>query len=1189
MANFEVPNPILNKPFEEPKRFWFIKEGEAPKLLEGRRSSLVFRPSEQRVEWDLQDGTLKPSPDYASGYEMVLVNLVRERLKAWKKEGYPGVSRTTLELLKWWQREGREHRLFYAQIQAVEAIIFISEARSDLRQGITVPRDLPHGQKDSQGGNGFVRYALKVATGGGKTTVMAMLSAWSILNKVNARADKRFSDVVLVVCPNVTIRNRLQEIDPRNGDASLYRTRDLVPEHLMPFLSQGRVIVTNWHIFAPKTSTAGGESARVLKTGVRETRDELIYIGQKNDTARGKRYLTLETLERQIALEQLAVVAGSEKKDGEGHLVLVRVTSERYVESDAAIIQRVLGRESAGKQNVLVLNDEAHHAYRVRKEAGDEEETAEEDEGEEEQQFFEEATVWVEGLDRINARCGINICIDLSATPYFLGRVGQDTNRPFPWTISDFGLIDAIESGLVKIPQLAVRDTMGQQVAGFFNIWKYVLDRLTPGERGGKKASPKPEAVLKHAALPINQLAGLWEEECQRWEQDGESRTPVFIIVCKNTKIAKVVYEWLAEGVTPSGLPPSAIEKFRNNGATNTIRVDSKVAFETDSGEAKDDEKRWMRHTLDTVGRLEWPRDGQGRPIYPAGFEELAKKLNRPLHPPGRDVRCIVSVAMLTEGWDCNTVTHIIGLRPFMSQLLCEQVVGRGLRRRRYAQNEEELFSEEVAKVFGVPFDVIPFKQAEGPAPPTPKRDHIHAIPEKARHEIRFPRVVGYTQAVRNRVAVDWDNVPITPLDPLKIPGETQMKGLSISTQGRMSLSGPGRLDRVTLEAFRKKIRVQRVMFDLASNLTRALITENKCEVPPHKLFPQAFRIVQQYFADWVRPIHPFEKADVWHSPFYGQVLERLRGSIHGDTAQGEAPEIPIYEQHRGLGSSADVDFWTSRRVFPVEHSQVNYVVADTKQWEQSTAYFLDTHPRVRSFVKNAGLGFAIPCFYSGQEHDYIPDFIVRLDLESNAFLILETKGFPDEHKEDKASGARRWVKAVNADGRYGFWDYDVAEHPSEVADAVARAYQRLSQMITCQTFVSYLTAQLGAKPWQAIGQNLACHISGTSDRAIDFADFEKLATDFACTVDDLCKAVETLSHPENGQLQRTFLQPDGRDKNEITPEEVAQKARAFYLAKSMSPEDWSKWASRVHVVWTLKQQRPDRASSDVAYASAKS
>ncbi len=617
MANFEVPNPILNKPFEEPKRFWFIREGEAPKLLEGRRPSLVFRPSDQRTEWDLSDGTLKASEEYPAGYEMVLVNLIRERLKSWKADGYPGVTRTTLELLKWWHREGRKQRLFYAQLHAVEAIIFITEARSDFRQGVTVPRDLPNAQKDSMGGNGFVRYALKLATGSGKTTVIGMLAAWSILNKVNDRSDKRFSDIVLVVCPNVTIRNRLQEIDPANGEASLYRTRDLVPEHLMPFLTQGRVIVTNWHIFAPKTSAAAGESARVLKTGVRQVRDELIHVGQKNDTARGKRYLTPETLERQIALEQVFVVPGSEKRDKEGHLLSLRVTSERYVESDAAIIQRVLGREAAGKQNVLVLNDEAHHAYRLRKDSTEEDDLFEEEEGEEEQQFFEEATVWVEGLDRINARCGINVCIDLSATPYFLGRVGQDTNRPFPWTVSDFGLIDAIESGLVKIPQLAVRDTMGQQVAGFFNIWKYVLDKLTPAEKGGKKASPKPEAVLKHAALPINQLAGLWEEECKRWEQEKDPRTPVFIIVCKNTKIAKVIYEWLAEGITPTGLPPSVIENFKNNGVTNTIRVDSKVAFETDSGEAKDDEKRWMRYTLDTVGRLEWPRDVQGRPLYP--------------------------------------------------------------------------------------------------------------------------------------------------------------------------------------------------------------------------------------------------------------------------------------------------------------------------------------------------------------------------------------------------------------------------------------------------------------------------------------------------------------------------------------------------------------------------------------------
>ena len=237
-------------------------------------------------------------------------------------------------------------------------------------------------------------------------------------------------------------------------------------------------------------------------------------------------------------------------------------------------------------------------------------------------------------------------------------------------------------------------------------------------------------------------LAGLWEEESERWKKAADDpRPPVFILVCKNTKIARVVYEWLAEDKAPSYIPPAKIEGFRNRDSiTYTIRVDSKVAHETDSGNAKDDEKRWMRFTLDTVGRQNWPADPLGRPICPEGFEELAKKLSRPFHPPGRDIRCIISVGMLTEGWDCNTVTHIVGLRPFMSQLLCEQVVGRGLRRKNYEPGPDGKLTEEVAKVFGVPFEVIPFKtSATGPAPPPVKRNHIHAIPAKAAFEIRFP------------------------------------------------------------------------------------------------------------------------------------------------------------------------------------------------------------------------------------------------------------------------------------------------------------------------------------------------------------------------------------------------------------------------------------------------------------------
>jgi type III restriction enzyme len=604
---------------------------------------------------------------------------------------------------------------------------------------------------------------------------MGMLAAWSILNKVNDRSDARFSDVVLVVCPNVTIKSRLRELDPEIGEASLYRTRDLVPSHLMPLLTQGRVLVTNWHVFEPQAIQTGGVGARVNKAGVEIRTKETITISAKTTTARGKRYLTLEDLERQVAAGILTVLGEEREKDGT--LKKVTVESRRYVESDTALVNRILGREVGGKQNILVMNDEAHHAYRIVREERDEEEEDLFGEDEEAEDFFKEATVWVDGLDRIQKLRGINFCLDLSATPYFLGRVGQDTNRPFPWVISDFSLIDAIESGLVKIPQLAVRDTTGKEIPGYFNIWHWILPQLTPAERGGKKASPKPEAILKYAHHPIAMLGGLWEKEREDWLANREDpRPPVFILVCKNTQIAKVLYEWLAEDKAPTGIPPVKIESFKNNGRQHTIRVDSKVVHESDSGESKNDEVRWMRFTLDTVGKLAWPTDRVGRPIYPEGFKELAEKLERPDHPPGRDVRCIVSVGMLTEGWDCNTVTHIIGLRPFMSQLLCEQVVGRGLRRASYELGPDDKLTEEVAKVFGVPFEVIPFKSSpQGQPKPKAKRFHVHAVPGKAQYEIKFPRVEGYTQAIRNRVTVNWTTVPSLILEPGRIPPEVDV------------------------------------------------------------------------------------------------------------------------------------------------------------------------------------------------------------------------------------------------------------------------------------------------------------------------------------------------------------------------------------------------------------------------------
>ena len=1036
MSAHEVSEPILNSPFEEPREHWWIMEHEPPERRAGRRPAMYFyrRPGRES------------SPDRQGGGTAIglkLVNRIRAKLAEWRPlalRGEGDVTRTTMELMRYWRREGRRHRLFFAQLEAAETVIFLTEARADFLQGIDVPLDEPGAEAQADGVRAFRRYACKMATGTGKTTVMGMLAAWSILNKVADRGDARYSDVVLVVCPNVTIRNRLEELKPHGGEASLYRTRDLVPAHLMSQLARGHVLVTNWHVFEPKTAQAAGQSARVLRAGREVRTRETIRIGAKTTTARGTRYLTPEALERQAATGLITVL--DERRDRRGNLESVSVESVRYVESDTRLIERVLGREVGGKGNVLIMNDEAHHAYRIRPVGPDEDEEDLFGEGDESEEFYREATVWIDGLDRIHRHRGINLCIDLSATPYYLGRVGQNANRPFPWVVSDFGLVDAIESGLVKIPQLAVRDPSGSPIPGYFNIWRWILPRLTPAERGGRRGRVKPEAVLKYAHVPVAMLGGLWEVLRREWrERDGEPRPPVFIIVCNDTALARVVYRWLAEDEAPVGIPPARLDGLRNrDGDARTIRVDSRVVRESDAGGARSDADRWMRLTLDTVGKTDWPRDTQRRPIYPDGFETLAKKLERPLHPPGRDVRCIVSVGMLTEGWDCSTVTHIVGLRPFMSQLLCEQVVGRGLRRSSYAVGEDGKLGEEVAKIFGVPFEIVPLKEnpGDGTPRPTPKTWHVHALPERAGLEIRFPRVERYVQRVRHHLRVDWDDVAPLRLDPMDIAPEVEMKAGLPSNTGRPALVGPGRLERVDLNPYRRGRRPRRLVFEMARDLTRSYLHQPHCHAPAHVLFPQIAAIVGRYLAEKVRPVAPARDIDAFLSPWYGWLVERLLAAIRPDDETGEPTEAPCCETGRGPGSTAEVDFETRREPYPVRKSHVNAVVPDTAKWEQSAAYRLDTHDLVHSFVKNAGLGFAIPYLHNGEPHEYLPDFIVRLAGEVERYLILETKGY-DPLAEVKSQAAHRWVRAVNADGSFGFWSYAMVSDVGKVEDAVSR------------------------------------------------------------------------------------------------------------------------------------------------------
>ena len=955
----EVSQPIICDAYQEPTRHWVIERGRPAVTVEGRREACYYyRPPGRSTGVEQAD-------EIGTRFTLDLVNEIRKRVASWRAAGFPGVTGVTGELLAYWNRPDRERRLFFCQREAIETVIFLVEAREDFRQGLVIPRDEP---------GLFARYACKMATGTGKTAVMAGIAAWSILNKVADRGDRRFSDVVLVVCPNVTIRDRLEELKPEHGEGSVYRVRDIVPPHLMADLRKGHVLVTNWHVLAPQDlNQVGGVGAKVVKRGQ---------------------------------------------------------------ESDTAVVARVVGREVGGKGNILVLNDEGHHAYRIRR-ADD---TAEVDDDELEEADRREATVWIEGLDRIQRIRGINFCMDLSATPFYLHRAGSDPGRPFPWVVSDFGLIDAIESGLVKIPQLPVQDTTGAEIPAYFNVWKWIVEqKLTAGERGGRRGQVKPEAVLRWAQQPIAQLSGLWRETFLEWAREAaEGRRPlvppVFIVVCRDTRLAKAVYEW----ITGQGETPPPVEELRNrDGKEYTVRVDSRVVEDLATGVAKSDESRRLRFVLATIGKTAWPG---GAP--PEEYLDLAHKLAVDASvPPGRDVRCIVSVAMLTEGWDATTVTHIVGLRPFESQLLCEQVIGRGLRRSQY----HDLTVEEVAKVYGVPFELIPLKATPGTPTPPPKVHHVYALsPDRDHLEIRFPRVEGYSQRVSAAVCVAWDRVPPLVLDPTKVPDETLVKALTTERGQELSLLGPGAPEHVTLEAWRATKRVQEVEFELARALTRRYTTDPACSVPAQALFPQMLGFARQFVREKVEPLGRRDRKDVLLNPYFADAVEALAGAIGADGA--DSHEVPRYEANRKPGTTRDVDFWTSKPVRETQKSHLNFVVADTEKWEQTAAFYLETDPHVLAYAKNFNLGFAIPYTHGGETREYLPDFLARVQEDGREVgtLILETKGY-DPLKRVKVGAAQRWAEAVNAEGSWGRWAYRIVSDPTITPAALKSAAYELA------------------------------------------------------------------------------------------------------------------------------------------------
>ena len=907
-----VDNPILNSPFGEATRYWAYEDGQ-PVLKEGRRPAGYY----------LKARTRGPQPALLEEefVPLELVNTIRERVKAWRERGYPGVTPITRQLLNHWNNPERERKLFFCQREAAETLIWLVEASPAEKQGIVIPRD-----------NGLVRYACKMATGSGKTVVMGMVIAWQVLNKLANPQDKRFSDAVLLVCPNLTIRERLQVLLPWKP-GNYYEKFDLVPRGMLERLQQGRFQVTNWHLFQPRDDS---RSRSVVRRGP---------------------------------------------------------------ESDAAFCRRVL-KELGSKGNLLVINDEAHHAYRPAPLPEEErarlspEEVAER----------EEATVWVGGLDRINAVRGINFCVDFSATPFYIKGSGYEEGAPFPWVVSDFGLVDAIESGIVKIPRVPVDDNTGALIPKYFRLWEWVNQRLPASERQTARRRARPESVLREAEDALATLASEWKRTFEEFQKAGSPVPPVMIVVCDNTDLARLVHEHIAGGNVLRELEGEA-----------TFRIDTKLLAEAEAayeGETRAEAAERLRRVVDTIGKLEWEGEGD---------------------PPGKNIRCVVSVGMLNEGWDAQNVTQILGLRAFTSQLLCEQVVGRGLRRLNY----DDFSAPEYVDVYGVPFEVIPVKKKPRSSAEVQRVSTlVRALPERKHLEITFPRVEGYVFDVRQRIRLNLKDVPYLQLDPGQAPTEVTVKPAVGYRIGRPDRLGPGPEAVHDRNPFHREKRLQATVYEIAAELTRRLKEKGEDWSARHILFPQVLAAVWQYLEERVVVVEPDTPLEEVALLRYRQhIIERLMAAIEPDTEAGEPPLLPVIERFRPVGSTSEVLFRTVRPCVGTTKSHISHVVLDAPKWEHSVAYQLERIPEVVAYARNDHLDFTIPYEWEGARHEYRPDYLIRWRGADGqeVRVILEVKGFETERDRQKEAAARRWVRAVNRHGEFGRWAFVVCRDPGEL------------------------------------------------------------------------------------------------------------------------------------------------------------
>jgi type III restriction enzyme len=1010
MEDHFFQHPILNSPYECPARHWELDADGQPtqQTIETRRVAKYITPvpkprkrkkgaAQETLVFDEGAGVSTAEQQYDP---TPIINDLRHQVDLWRKWPNPNewhVTPETARLLQHW----RHHKFagirpFFCQIEAVETAIWLTEVAPKV--GKSGKGFLEHLANANAAANPeLMRLALKLATGAGKTTVMAMLIAWQTVNAVRRPGSTHFTRGFLIVAPGLTIKDRLRVLQPNDPD-SYYASRELVPPDMLDDIQRAKIVITNYHAFKLRERLDISKGGRSLLQG------------------RGEPLLTLET--------------------------------------EGQMIQRVMP-DLMGLKNVLVLNDEAHHCYREKPGDPDEEDLSGDDKQQAEKNK-EAARLWISGLEAVQRKIGVTRVVDLSATPFFLSGSGYAEGTLFPWTMSDFSLMDAIECGIVKLPRVPVSDNLNDgETPMFRNLWEHIRKEM-PKKGRGKADALDPLNLPAKLITALDVLYGHYKLTFDLWKEAGIGVPPCFIVVCNNTSTSKLVYDYIsgfirtnADGSTKT--ENGRLELFQNFDEhgnpcdlPHTLLIDSE---ELESGDALDPRFREMAAPEIELFRREIvERSGNQQAGDNITDQELLREVMNTVGKPGKlgkSIRCVVSVSMLTEGWDANTVTHVLGIRAFGTQLLCEQVIGRALRRQSYDLNEDGLFNVEYADVLGIPFD---FAAKPVVAPPQKPRETIQVKavrPERDALEIRFPRVQGYrVELPEDRLKAEFNENSILNLTPLLVgPTETSNSGI-IGEEVSLTVRHLG------------EIRPSTVLYRLTVHLLTTKWREHG-EEAKYNLFGQLKRITKEWLDTCLVCTGGTYPAQLMIPQLADEACERITAAIKPD-ATGETRIKALLDPYNPTGSTSFVNFLTSktdRWQTRADRCHINWVILDS-DWEAEFCRVAESHPRVRAYAKNHNLWFEVPYRFCSESRIYRPDFIVLVDdghgEDDLLHLVVEIKGYRREDAKAKAEAMRAyWIPGVNNSGKFGRWDFaEFTEVFAMEADFAAKIEAQFNSMI---------------------------------------------------------------------------------------------------------------------------------------------